>query len=164
MIVFLSPMALAVWLLHPWWSLRSLAGLPENGGLLFWRTGLGLGPFVILSGGVAWILAEPRLVILFGWLALYGWAGLLICGALVGAARQLVRSSGKDFVPAKDVWLRWSFALHMAALMVGGVGIVSRRDDWVRAAGALVLIHGLELAVWLLRNLRVPLRDPSRVS
>ena len=83
LILFFSPMVLAVWVLHPAWALHSLAGLPEKSGLLFWRTGLGLGPVVILSGLVAWTLGEPRWVLFFGWLALYGWAGLLVCGALV---------------------------------------------------------------------------------
>ena len=153
-ILSLSPMAVAVWGLHPWWALRSVAGLPENGSLLFWRTGLGLGPFVLVSGLVAWFLAEPRLVILFGWLALYGWAGLLVCGVLVGAVRELMGVARADSSATKEAWLRWSFGLHLAALMVGGVGIVSQRDDWIRAAGALVLVHGLELGLWLLANLR----------
>ena len=153
LILFFSPMALAVWLLHPWWALRSVAGLPENGGLLFWRTGLGLGPFVVVCGGVAWLLDEPRLVILFGWLALYGWAGLLVCGVLVGAVRQLVGVARTHSAATKETWLRFSFGLHVAAIIVGGVGIASQRDDWIRAAGALVLVHGLELGLWLLRSL-----------
>ena len=156
LILFFSPMALAVWLLHPGWALRSLRGVPETGGLLFWRTGLGLGPLVVLTGVVAWVLGDPRLVILFGWLALYGWAGLLICGVLVGAARPLILPSAEGSASASGVWLRVSFSLHLAALMLGGVGIVSQRDDWVRAAGVLILVHGLELALWLLKNLRAP--------
>ena len=161
LVLFLSPMALAVWGLHPWWALRSVAGLPENGGLLFWRTGLGLGPFVLVSGLVAWLLGDPRLVILFGWLALYGWAGLLVCGVLVGAVTELVGVARTDSGARKETWLRWSFGLHVAAVMVGGVGIVSQRDDWIRAAGALVLVHGLELGLWLLTNLRT--RQDGRV-
>ena len=101
-------------------------------------------------------------MILFGWLALYGWAGLLICGALVGATRPLVVSSSEGQASSREVWLRVSFMVHLAGLMMGGVGIVSQRDDWVRAAGVLVLIHGVELALGLLKSLRAP--SPARIS
>lgn len=162
LILFFSPMVLAVWVLHPAWALHSLAGLPEKSGLLFWRTGLGLGPVVILSGLVAWTLGEPRWVLFFGWLALYGWAGLLVCGALVGAAGQWLRPSGAEPSSAGVVWLRGSFALHMAGLICGGVGIVSQSDAWARAAGVLVFLHGLELALWLLKNLRIASQEQTR--
>lgn len=160
--LFTAPMAISVWIFHSWFGLRSLAGLTENAGLLFWRTGLGLGPWVLLCGASAWALGDTRLTLLFGWLALYGWAGLLICGALVRVVPALMDEGGAVWESGRETWLRLSFGLHVAALVVGGVGIVSQRDDWIRIAGLLVLLHGLELAVGSFRTLRPHADDVAR--
>ena len=140
-------------------GLRSLTGLPESAGLLFWRTGLGLGPFVLICGASAWVWGDTRLIMLFGWLALYGWAGLLVCGALVRVVPALLGAGPGVPTAGREKWLRFSFGLHLAALVVGGVGIVSQRDDWIRMAGALILLHGLELAFGSVRNLRQPAEE-----
>lgn len=151
---FSAPMPVGVWLLHPRLGLRGLAGVPESAGLLYWRTGLGLAPFALLAGGVAWWWEDARLTLLFGWLALWGWGALLICGSLVAAVPGLLRTVGATPTRAGETWLRIGFGLHLAALVTGGVGIVSQRDDWIRVAGVLILVHGLQLGVWLILNLR----------
>lgn len=152
-VLFVAPMAVAVWGLHSWCGLRSLRDGIQSGGLLYWRTGLALGPWVLLSGGVAWSLGDPRSILLFGWLALYGWAGMLVCGALVGLVPRLLLISTPLEDRLNKAWLRLGFGLHLVALGAGSIGILSRHDDWVRLAGALMLLHGLELGGWLLRTL-----------
>jgi hypothetical protein len=53
-----------------------------------------------------------------------------------------------------EAGVRVTFALHLLALVVGGIGIVTRRDLLVRIAGAAMVGLGVGLLVLHVRSMR----------
>ena len=142
----LVPAAAAIWLIHPLACLYSLRGVGRAPGLGYWRLGLVLAPVVLVVALFARVGADPRLPILFGWLAVFGWGGTLFSAVLVGMAPGLLGPAGRAQRPGAS---RLGLALHVAALGAGVVGIVAVSDAWCRLAGALVFAD----AAWLMYGL-----------
>jgi hypothetical protein len=162
------PAALAVWLLHPFLTLRSLAGRRRrrvDPSLLFWRTGLCVAPLCGAAALAAHLLHQPRWGVLLGWLAVWGWAGMIVHGMLGRIVPFLVwfhRFSplvGIEKVPSMrtllpDGWTRQGFALHVATLIAGVVSILSGHDLLCRLTGLLLACTGAQLGYCLLHALR----------
>jgi hypothetical protein len=142
------PAVVAVWGIHPLLALRALAGARESGEAMFLRTGLGLGPFVLGTGLAAAILPDPRLGVLFGWLAIVGWGAMSVYPVLISVMPVLL-AAGAERRPrrASEGLLRLGFLLHVAALVVGAVAIVSGRDVLARVGGSLLVGDGVVLMV-----------------
>lgn len=148
----------------PWRLLRLWRAAPESADLLLLRTGLGLGPFVAAAAVAALVARDPRVEVLFGWLAILGQAGTLVAGLLVGVAPALVRGGR---VPAHgDIrhqgLLRLGLFLHVGAVLVGGIAIVGGRDVLARVAGGLLVGDGGVLLLSVARALRPGPIGPSR--
>ncbi|MBW2494912.1 MAG: hypothetical protein JRE43_09190, partial [Deltaproteobacteria bacterium] len=87
------PGIFAVWLLHPCvgaWSLSKRRRKRVDSSLHFWQAGLTLAPLTALTAIIAWSTDTPRWDVLFGWLALWGWVGMIIHGMLTRIVPFLV--------------------------------------------------------------------------
>jgi hypothetical protein len=151
-----APAWLATAVVLPWRLLRLWRHAPETGELLLLRTGLGLGPFVGVAAVAALVAPDPRVEVLFGWLAVLGQAGTLVAGLLVGVAPALVQGGRvpADGDPRHEGLLRLGLFLHVAALLVGGIAIVGGRDVLARLAGGLLVGDGAVLLLSVARALR----------
>jgi hypothetical protein len=154
----LVPAMVAIWLIHPGLCLSSLASGARGPGLRHWQLGLALGPAVFLVGIAAWFRGDVRLGMLFGWLAVLGWAGTLFSGLLVSTIPWLI--ARRDSSPAPADALAWlsggshlSLVLHGAALVAGAGGILAQSDPLCRLAGGLVFLDGAWLLILLTRVL-----------
>ncbi|MDG2335608.1 MAG: hypothetical protein P8Q97_15420 [Myxococcota bacterium] len=146
----LAPAALAIWFVHPVLGLSALAGGRRGPGLRHWQLGLGLAPLVLGVGVVAWAQQDLRLGMLFGWLAIFGWAGTLFSGLLLGTLPGLLSPLSSEGSVRLTRAAQAGLLSHAAALVAGAVGIVAQSDAWCRAAGGLVLADGLWLLVVLI--------------
>jgi hypothetical protein len=137
---------------------------------LFWQTGLACAPLVACAAVGAWWWPEPRMTLLFGWLALFGWAGMIVHGMLTRIVPFLVwfhrfaplvgeqpTPSARGLLP--DAWAHRAFVLHTATALLGCVAILVGGDLLARALGVALL--GVA-AVLFLVLVRVALRRPDR--
>lgn len=157
------PALLSVWVIHPALSLRSLARRRRkrvDGSLLFWRAGLVAAPIAGLTAAAAFSLPDERWSLLFGWLALWSWAGMIVHGMLTRIVPFLVWLHrfapliGERAVPSvrallPDAWTRVGFGLHLASVLLGVAAVLSGWDPLVRATGLALMLT----ALWLLRSL-----------
>ena len=91
--------------------------------------------------GAVLLTADPRAGVLLGWLAIWGWAGLIAHGVLWSRLE-----------PGATGWT--GFALHVLSLAAGAVAIASRSESAARLAGALLVATALSLMVVALRGRR----------
>ena len=162
------PGALAVWLLHPAVALRALGRRRRrrpDASVWFWRAGLWCAPAALLAGVAAAVLQDPRAPVLFGWLAIWGWAGLIVHGMLTRIIPFLVwfhrfadEIGRTKVVPMRrllpDRWVRVAFAAHVATVMVGALAILVQWGPVVRVAGLALAGVGLVLLASLVRVVR----------
>lgn len=153
------PAVVAVWAIHPLVTVRSLLARRRrraDPSLLFWNTGLLVAPLCALVAVLAYVSSAPRWSVLLGWLALVGWAGMILHGMLgrivpflVWLHRFAPRAgepgvpSARDLLP--DAWERGCYALHAATLVVGALAIALGSGPLARAAGALLVATGVAL-------------------
>jgi len=149
----LAPAIVAVWGLHPaatLWSLQGRRRKRSDGSLLFWRAGLALGPVTALAAAAAWGLSSEAWDLAFGWLAIWGWAGMIVHGMLTRIVPFLVWLHrfaplvGRVPVPSvkkllPDRWTRIGFALHLGSLLLGTLAIATGWDLLSRSTGLALL-------------------------
>jgi hypothetical protein len=169
------PGALVVFLLHPWRTLVLLARRRRkrvDDSILFWRAGCAAAPLVPLLV-VAALFAQNRsmpvgamrLLIAAAWVAILGWAGLIMHGMLsrilpflvwfhrfAPLAGKVPIPTTKQLLPKEQV--RWAFYLHVATLAAGLAGILLGSDPLARASGLLLMVTGVNFFWWQLRVLR----------
>ncbi len=166
------PAMLSVWGVHPaltWAGLSRRRRRRADASLLFWKLGLLLAPLTGAAAAAAYLLVDPRWDLLFGWLAIWGWAGAIVHGMLCRIVPFLVwfhrfsRLVGHIPVPSlrkllPESTIRLGFALHVAALVLGAAAILSPNGwpaDWLaRTTGVLLLAAALQFGESLLRVLR----------
>jgi len=162
------PGIFAVWLLHPavgGWSLSKRRRKRVDGSLLFWQAGLVMAPLTALTALAAWSSDAPRWDVLFGWLALWGWVGMIMHGMLTRIVPFLVWLHrfaplvGKIDVPSvkklhPDALTRFGFGLHVGSLLLGTAAILTGSDLLCRLTGLSVIATAASLAHLLLRVLR----------
>lgn len=153
------PGAFNAWLYHPVQAFRVLRQRKRkrrDGSYRFWLAGLACGPLAFAAGLLSVGSDDLRWPILFGWLVLWGWAGLIVHGMLTRIVSFLVwfhRLSpliGRVPVPAmRQLWpnsrVEVGLWMHLASLLLGVVAIVV--GHWLAAVAM-----GLSLAVtaaWL---------------
>ncbi len=168
-----APAAVAVWAIHPALILRAIARRKRkrvDGSKGFWEVGLAAAPPTLALGVLAVLLDQPLLPVLFGWVAVWGWAGAIVHGMLTRIVPFLVwfhRFSalvGKVPVPPMrrmipDAWIRLARALHVATTLVGVVAIATGHPLASRALGLCLLATAAVIGAALVRVLR--LRAPS---
>jgi len=163
-----APGILAVWVLHPAvsaWSLSKRRRKRVDGSLYFWQAGLLLAPLTALAALAAWSLEAPHWDILFGWLALWGWVGMIMHGMLTRIVPFLVWLHrfaplvGKMQVPSikklhPDALTQRGFALHLCSLLLGVVAILTRSDLLSRLTGLSLILTAASIAHLLIHVLR----------
>jgi len=162
------PGIFAVWLLHPCvgaWSLSKRRRKRVDGSLFFWQAGLAMAPLTALSAVIAWSTDAPRWDVLFGWLALWGWVGMIMHGMLTRIAPFLVWLHrfaplvGEIDVPSvkklhPDALTRFGFALHLGSLCLGVAAILTASDWLCRLTGLSLIATAASIAYLLLHVLQ----------
>ncbi|MBW1882234.1 MAG: NnrS family protein [Deltaproteobacteria bacterium] len=163
-----APGILAVWVLHPAvsvWSLSKRRRKRADGSLYFWQAGLVMAPLTALAAAAAWSLDAPHWDILFGWLALWGWVGMIMHGMLTRIVPFLVWLHrfaplvGKMRVPSikklhPDSLTRRGFVLHLCSLLLGVVAILTASDLLCKLAGLSLILTAASIAHLLVHVLR----------
>ena len=167
-----APGAAAVWLLHPAVALRLLLGRRRrrvDESLPFWLAGLSLAPLTLAAAALAWADDGLGWALAFGWLALWGWSGLIAHGMLTRIVPFLVwfhRFSprvGLEVVPPmRALWpqgrVRAGFALHLVGALAGTAAALTAEPLLAQLAGLALLAAAVVLGVSLGLALR---RRPS---
>lgn len=170
------PAALVIWLLQPAVLAHQIRGRRRRRSdptLQFWWLGLACAPLVLLAAVLTWTTDWPPAPLLFGWLALVGWAGATIHGMLTRIAPFLVwfhafstRDSRTDVPPMRrllpDKQVRWNLGLHALTLVCGVGAIASGNDAAARVTGVLLTVTGVLLGAALLGTVRRA--RPQRVA
>ena len=166
------PAALVIWLLHPALILRNISQRKRkrsDASLLFWKTGLGIAMLIIPIAAAVLFLPEPRWQILFGWVTIWGWAGLIMHGMLSRIVPFLVwfhRYSarvGLEPTPSmrgllSQQRIKTGFVLHLSSVVLGAIAILAQSDWLARLTGLLLLATAISLASMLLHVLK---RNPA---
>ncbi len=166
------PAALVIWLLHPALILRSISQRKRkrsDASLLFWKTGLGIAMLIIPIAAAVLFLPEPRWQVLFGWVAIWGWAGLIMHGMLSRIVPFLVwfhRYSarvGLEPTPSMRSLLsqkriKTGFVLHLSSVVLGIIAILAQADWLARLTGLLLVATAISLTSMLLHVLK---RNPA---
>jgi len=154
------PAALTIWVAHPVLTLHGLAKRKRrrsDASLLFWRTGLVAALVLLPMAVVAFTFVDARWQILFGWFAIWGWAGMILHGMLTRIVPFLVwfHRVAPQIGQIKVVSVRGllsqqrikiGFAFHLASLALGAVAIITQADVVARMTGALLLATGISLS------------------
>jgi len=153
------PAALVIWVLHPVLTLRGIAQRKRrrsDSSLLFWQAGLVSALLLVPLATLTLIVDEYRWAVLFGWVTIWGWAGMIMHGMLSRIVPFLVwfhritPMIGKRHVPSirgllSQRRIMIGFSLHLAALMLGAAAIVTQVDVLARATGVLLVATGAGL-------------------
>jgi len=162
------PAAVAVWVVHPVVVLRALRNRRRrraDGSLRYWVAGMGTGLLLLPAAGAATILDAPRWPLLLGWLALWGWAAVVVHGMLARIVPFLVwfhrfsPLAGLARVPSvaqllSERRVRAGLWVHLTSVLVGGAAILTDVDVLARATGVLVGATGAVLLANLVHVLR----------
>lgn len=162
------PAALVIWVLHPALVLKGLANRKRkrsDASLLFWKTGLGMAFLIIPVAGTALLLPDPRWQVLFGWIAIWGWAGMIMHGMLSRIVPFLVwfhRFSarvGLEPVPSmrgllSQQRIQTGFMLHAASVIAGIAAISLQADILAKLTGLLLACTAVSLASMLIHVLK----------
>jgi len=157
------PAVAGLCLLHPYLILRSLKHRRRrrlDGSALFWFAGLGMAPLAALTALGAIGLRDPHWVILSGWLAIWGWAGLVIHGMLSRIVPFLVWfhryaplagtrpiASMRTLLPGRVVKI--GLVLHMGSLLAGTLAIATQYHWLASLTGIALLATGLHMLGWM---------------
>ena len=162
------PAALVIWLLHPALILRDILQRKRkrsDASLLFWKAGLGAALLMIPVAVAVLLLPEPRWQVLFGWVAIWGWAGMIMHGMLSRIVPFLVwfhRYSarvGLEPTPSMRSLLsqqriKTGFVLHLSSVVLGAIAILAQADWLARLTGLLLVATAISLASMLIHVLR----------
>jgi len=122
------PAAIATGWLTPRWGLARLKhpayAIPAA---RFWKTGFLLAPVTLALGLLTLLWGTSEMRLLFGWVAIWGWAGFI--------AHAMLRGETPD-----DARTTRAYGLHLASLVLGVLAIMTH-DPWLaRGTGALLLV------------------------
>lgn len=166
-VLLAAPAAIALWLVHPIVAARAIRRRRRkrvDASVRFWLAGLACAPFALAAAVAATVLDDPRWPVALGWIALWGWAGLIAHGMVSRIVPFLVWfhrfSSLVGIVPVPtmrqllpETRVRAALWLHGTAV-VGGAAAIALQVPWlVQIAGALLAAAAVLLAANLLRVL-----------
>jgi hypothetical protein len=169
------PAAIAVWGIQPALSLRGLSRRRRrrvDGSRRFWQAGLCAAFLTAAAAVAARLLPHPRWTVLVGWLAIWGWAGMIVHGMLTRIVPFLVWFHrftplvGRVPVPSlrrllPDPWTRRGFVLHVASVLAGIAAILSGSDSLARLTGLLLMATAAQLGYSIAHVLRHRAPDPD---
>jgi hypothetical protein len=133
--------------------------------LHFWQAGLLMAPLTALAALASWSLDAPHWDVLFGWLALWGWVGMIMHGMLTRIVPFLVWLHrfaplvGQMRVPSirklhPDSLTRRGFALHLISVLLGIGAILTASDLLCRLAGLSLILTAASIGHFLVHVLR----------
>lgn len=169
-VVFLAaPAALILWVLHPALTLRLLATRRRKRAdmsVRFWQIGLGCAPLLVFIAIAGLLEEHPRWPLLFGWVTIFGWAGLIMHGMLTRILPFLVwfhryapRAGLERVPPMRRLFpasrARPALVLHTSGVAVGAVALGFGLPWMLRVAGISLFGAGLVLAYAMFRMLHV---------
>lgn len=122
-----APVAFASAILAPRWAFSALArsGMPRDETRL-WRVAFAFGPITLAAAAFALWRDDASSRVVFGWVAVFGWAGLV--------AHAVLRS-----LAAPRVAVRVTLALHGLTLVAGVWATLQASAALTQIAGALVI-------------------------
>jgi hypothetical protein len=164
------PAALVIWIVHPLLTLQGIAKRKRrrsDASLLFWRAGLISALLLVPLAAATFYVDDNRLPFLFGWFAIWGWAGMIMHGMLTRIVPFLVWFHritpliGKSYVPSirnllSQKRISTGFAFHLASVGLGAMAILTQADLLAHATGALLVVTGISLGASLVHVLRQP--------
>ncbi len=167
-LVTATPAALLVWVLQPLYLTLLLHRRRRrrlDPTLHFWWLSLACAPLTLLMAALAWTTDWRPAPLLFGWLAIVGWAGALVHGMLTRIVPFLVwfhrfaAVAGKAVVPPMkqllpDREVSWNLRAHVATILCGVAAILSGADVLARATGLLLVATGILLGLALTRTVQ----------
>jgi len=162
------PAVASVWLIHPhltFYTLKKRRRKRLDASLHFWQVALLVAPLTAGAAVGTFLSHDPRWGLLLGWLAIWGWAGMIVHGMLSRIFPFLIwfhRFShyvGKLPVPPMrrllpDRWTRLGLGLHCASLLVGLAAIATRNPWLAELTGLLLVGTGLNMLGWMVHLLR----------
>jgi len=162
------PAALVIWGLHPALILHKISQRTRKRSdisLWLWNAGLGTALLLIPIAVAALFLPDPHWQVLFGWVAIWGWAGLIMHGMLSRIVPFLVwfhrysarvglepTPSMRSMLPQHRI--KTGFILHLSSVVVGIIAILAHSDFMARLTGLLLLATAISLASMLIHVLR----------
>jgi len=162
------PAALVTWLIHPALILRNISRRKRkrrDASLMFWKAGLVNALLLIPIAIVVLLLPEPRWQVLFGWVAIWGWAGMIMHGMLSRIVPFLVwfhRYSarvGLEPVPSMRTLLpqqriHFGFVLHLSSIVLGVAAILIQADILAQFTGVVLIATAISLGSMLIHVLK----------
>ena len=162
------PGALVVWLLHPALILRNISRRKRkrrDASLLFWKAGLISALLLIPLSLTAALLPDPRWQVLFGWIAIWGWAAMIMHGMLSRIVPFLVWfhrysarvglepvPSMRSLLPQRRVQI--GFALHLSSVVMGVGAILVQVDILAQLTGLVLVATAISLGNMLTHVLK----------
>ena len=167
------PAALVVWLIHPALILRNISRRKRrrrDASLLFWKAGLVSALLLIPMAIVALLLPDPRWQVLFGWVAIWGWAGMILHGMLSRIVPFLVWfhrysarvglepvPSMRSLLPQQRIHI--GLALHLSSLVMGVAAILMQKNILAQLTGVVLAATAISLGSMLIHTLNHPLEN-----
>ena len=105
----------------------------------FWRGAFVIAPIASFAGLVAMVQPEPHWRIAFGWIALWGWAGLIAHAVMRDLSRRLLGGNANRESSGLDL----SYALHVLTLLLGLMAIEWASAPLARVTGACLIVLAL---------------------
>ena len=162
------PAAAVVWLCHPVLILHNISQRKRkrsDASLLFWKTGLATALLLIPVAVAALLITDPRWQILFGWLTIWGWAGMIMHGMLSRIVPFLVwfhRYSarvGLEPTPSMRSLLsqrriKTGFVLHLGSVIAGMTVILFQVNVLSQLTGVLLAGTAVSMGSMLIHVLK----------
>lgn len=163
-----TPAAMVAWLIHPLLILRSISRRRrkrQDASLYFWQAGLITALLLIPVAITAILVTDPRWQVLFGWLAIWGWAGFILHGMLGRVVPFLVwfhRFSARvGFEPVPSMRsllsqnrIRIGFGLHLISVMLGAATILVQVNLLSQITGLVMIATAISLGSNLVHVLK----------
>ncbi len=162
------PAAVVVWLLHPLLILRNISRRKRrrrDTSLMFWKAGLIIALLLIPSAILVFLLPDPRWQVLFGWLAIWGWAGMIMHGMLSRIVPFLVWfhrysarvglepvPSMRSLLPQRRIQI--GLVLHLSSVILGVAAILIQQDMLARLTGVILAATAISLGSMLFHVLK----------
>ena len=147
----IAPAAIAAWCMQPFYGLRSLRN-PEHpiAERHYWQSAFCLAPISLAIGAMALFNPTPQWRLAFAWVAIWGWAGLLVHAILraFGDRGFAISSAARQEVKILDL----AFPLHLLSIATGVAAIALGGPVLARLTGGILIALGV---VQIHRMLRI---------
>ena len=162
------PAALVVWLIHPAMVLRNISRRKRrrrDASLIFWKAGLVSAFLLIPMAVIALLHPDPRWQLLFGWTAIWSWAGMILHGMLSRIVPFLVWfhrysarvglepvPSMRSLLPQRRIYI--GLALHSGSVAMGMAAILTQQNFLAQLTGMVLVATAISMGGMLIHILR----------